>query len=957
MDLRFASISVFAFASIQAPATADAQSAQASIAPTVVVPRPAASWPTIGSDVPLDPAWHTGTLANGVRYAVRRGKQPPGTISVRVRMDVGALMERDEQQGWSHLVEHMVFRGTAHYPDGEGVRVWQRLGASFGSDTNAFTALRSTTYALDLPRADAASYSQALSVLSDMLTSATIDPKLLTTERAVVMAERAQRMPPLVRKMRETTQPLFFAGTKSATRDIAGNDATLNGASASALRAYYKAWYRPSRAVVVVVGDADPALLEQGVRTAFGAWTAEGAEPTEPDYGTPRAPATSVATVSDPQLPSQAILALVTPHDDGVYTIARQQRNFVDAVAIGILRRRLDSVAQRGESIILATVGVTRQRHIEDEVIVAITPKPGQWSQALEATYRVLNGALAAPPSQAEVDEQTAKLIQSLSSAVSTEQTLASAAVANGFVGSIDQQGGTAAPIFYLRLFALQRATLTPDVIQSAIKRLLAPDPRLLIASNVPVPVETAAKALASSRAAAADAGVAVREVSLAQLTLAGQPATVTGSDKIADLGIERVHLSNGVEIDLKQTAFEKNRIRVVVTFGHGLLGETTAGASSLWSSAAVTAGGIGPFSADELERLGAGRAILFGFGVGVDRFTFTGASGRRDVESMMKLMAAELTQPQFRAAPLGRLRDAVGVGYQSTFSQPVSVFQRFGAPYLHGGDARFAPLPPLSTVEGLTLPDFRSFWSKRLASGPLRVLIVGDFDRDATVAAVARTIGTLAPRTDDRPPASLVDVKADVPARGPVQLHHEGDPLQAVVAKAYPTIGLLDDVPTSTALDIAARLVETRMIEQFREQQGGTYSPFASHPQSSAMPHYGVFLAGAQLQTGRIDDFTRALNAIIVDLGAHGPTPDALARARTVASSASERALSDNGYWMNVLTGDLDDPRYLAFTKAAVSRWTDVTPATVKAAVARYLRPERGFAIEVLPVAPTVTK
>ena len=161
-----------------------------------VAAAPAASWPTIGSDVPLDPAWHTGTLANGLRYAVRRGQQPPGTISVRVRMDVGALMEQDDQQGWSHLLEHMVFRGTAHYPDGEGVRVWARLGASFGSDTNAFTMLGATSYALDLPRADAASYRQALSVLSEMLASATIDPKLLTTERAVVIAERAQRMPP-----------------------------------------------------------------------------------------------------------------------------------------------------------------------------------------------------------------------------------------------------------------------------------------------------------------------------------------------------------------------------------------------------------------------------------------------------------------------------------------------------------------------------------------------------------------------------------------------------------------------------------------------------------------------------------------------------------------------------------------------------------------------------------------
>ena len=927
------------------------------ILPVGAGPAAVAGWPTIGSDMPLDPAWRTGTLANGLRYAVRRGKQPPGTISVRIRMDVGALMEQDDQLGWSHLVEHMVFRGTAHYPDGEGVRVWQRLGANFGSDTNAFTGLRATTFNLDLPRADADAYNQALAVLSEMMASATIDARLLATERRVVVAERAQRMPPLARKLRDATQALFLVGTKAARRDIAGTDETLNAATATTLHAYYKRWYRPSRAIVVVVGDADPALLEQGVKTAFGDWTADGAAPGQPDFGAPRIPASPVATVSDPQLPAQVTLGFVTPHDDAVHTTARQQQDFIDAVAIGILRRRLDTVAQRGDAIILGTVSDTRQRHVEDEVVVTMTPRAGAWAPALEAAYRVLNGALAAPPSPAEIDEQTARIGDGLLSAVGGSSTRSSATIANGFVGAIDQNTVPAAPIYYSNLFRLQRPTLTPALIQAAIKRLLTPEPRVLVAASTPVPVDAVARALASSRAVAADIGVAMRDVSLSDLVLAGQPATVTGSDRIADLGIERVHLSNGVEIDLKQTVFEKNRIRVQVAFGHGLLGETAASATPLWSAPAVLAGGIGPFSIDELERLGAGRGISFGFSVGIDKFSLNGSSGRRDLEAMLKLMTGELTQPRFRAAPLGRLRDAVGVGYQSIFSQPVSVFQRFGAPYLHGGDTRFAPLPPLSTVQALTLPDFQRFWATRLATGPVRVLIAGDFDRDATVAAIARTIGTLAPRSDDHPPLAQIDVQANAPAKSPVQLHHEGDPVQAIVARAYPTIGLLDDDATSTALDIAARLVETRMIEQFREQQGGTYSPFASHPQSSVMPHYGVFLAGAQLQTARIDDFGRALNAIITDLGTHGPTADALDRARTVASSASARALSDNGYWMTVLAGDLGDPRFVAFTKASVSRWTDVTPDAVRTAVARYLKPGRGFVIEVLPVPPVARK
>ncbi|MEJ8630470.1 pitrilysin family protein [Sphingomonas sp. I4] len=272
-------------ASLAAPVTAQ------TTAPTATSPAvPALLWQGAGSDMPSDPAWRTGILPNGLRYAVRQAKRPPGSISVRVRIDAGALMENDEQQGWTHLLEHMVFRGTKDFADGEGVKIWQRLGASFGTDTNAFTSLTSTTYVLDLPRSDAASYAQAMNVLAQMMGSATISPAALETERKVVLAERALRLPPIAEKVQAVTNPIMLAGTKAAVRNIIGTDATLSAANADRLRAYYKAWYRPSHAQVIVVGDADPAMLEAEVRRSFGAWHAVGAAPPKPDFGAPTAP-------------------------------------------------------------------------------------------------------------------------------------------------------------------------------------------------------------------------------------------------------------------------------------------------------------------------------------------------------------------------------------------------------------------------------------------------------------------------------------------------------------------------------------------------------------------------------------------------------------------------------------------------------------------------------------------
>ncbi|MEM8726080.1 MAG: insulinase family protein, partial [Pseudomonadota bacterium] len=67
-------------------------------------------WLYRGSDVPVDRKWLFGEMDNGLRYAVRRNGVPPGQVSIRVRVDAGSLHERDEEQGYAHLLEHLLFR-------------------------------------------------------------------------------------------------------------------------------------------------------------------------------------------------------------------------------------------------------------------------------------------------------------------------------------------------------------------------------------------------------------------------------------------------------------------------------------------------------------------------------------------------------------------------------------------------------------------------------------------------------------------------------------------------------------------------------------------------------------------------------------------------------------------------------------------------------------------------------
>ena len=110
-------------------------------------------WIYEGSDVPRDKEWQFGEMDNGLRYAVRKNGVPPRQVSIRIRIDAGSIHEEDDERGFAHLMEHLSFRESKYLGPAMAIPTWQRLGATFGSDTNAETSPTHTVYKLDLPNA------------------------------------------------------------------------------------------------------------------------------------------------------------------------------------------------------------------------------------------------------------------------------------------------------------------------------------------------------------------------------------------------------------------------------------------------------------------------------------------------------------------------------------------------------------------------------------------------------------------------------------------------------------------------------------------------------------------------------------------------------------------------------------------------------------------------------------
>ena len=423
-------VSAFLAASLLAPLPSQAQTSA-----TAARPLPAANpsetaakrpWLYEKSDVPMDPAWRFGVLPNGLRYAIRRNDVPAGQVSIRVRVDVGSLMEEPSEAGFAHFIEHLSFRGSRNVPDGESKRIWQRLGAEFGSDTNAQTSPTGTTFALDLPRATDAGIDESLKILAGMLAEPNIAAAPVNAERAVILAERREGLSPMA-SVGDEVRKFYFAGQRLGRHSPIGTEATLNAATAERLRAFHDRWYRPDRTVIAISGAMDPAAMEAKLQSHFGGWQAKGPAQPLPDFGKPDPKAPAAKVVVEPSAPYSVGLAYLRPWTFNEDTIAFNQARLADELALELINRRLEIAASQGASFLQASVSLDNSYRSANATYVTIVPIGNDWEKALKDVRAIIEDARRTPPSQADIDREFAGMETGFNSAAATARVEGSA--------------------------------------------------------------------------------------------------------------------------------------------------------------------------------------------------------------------------------------------------------------------------------------------------------------------------------------------------------------------------------------------------------------------------------------------------------------------------------------------------------------------------------------------------
>ena len=901
-------------------------------------------WLYRGSDMPRDAAWTFGTLPNGLRYAVRRNATPQGQVSVRLRMDVGSLMEDDPQRGWAHFIEHMVFRGTEHFGDGEARETWQRLGASFGSDTNATIDATQTVFMLDLPHADRAALDTSLSLLSEMVDKALFKPAVVDAERGVVLAEHGRRRELDVR-MWDTMRPLFWAGLKYAERDTIGTPETLRGANAEGLRAFYERWYRPERATLVMVGDQDPKVMEELIAARFRGWKGSGPAPRAPDYGKLAKVANPVAAIAYLGSPYFATLAWTRATEDRPDTVARERRELAELLAERILNRRLEAKARGEAAFLSAGVDRKRSRHIADTTQIAVMAKEGRWKEAMAEVYAIVADALKAPPSQAEIAREMENLRGGWKAAVRSEPTRQSPQWAMSLVNAVDENDVVGAAPALQALFENLAPGMTPDAVETEVRAMFAGEgPRLVMLS--PAPLQGLSEALAAAEKAAPAVRQAERKASLDELPLPGGTGREVSRQPIEGLDATMVRFANGSTLLFKKTDFEKGSVSVELRFGSGLAGLPADRKTLVWTAPVLASTGVGPYDLDGLERLMTGRRMSISFNSAENAWELAGVTTAGELADQLHLLTAKLIAPHWDPPIVERYKASALENFDLSFSSAgARAGREFGA-VTHPGDKRWAPVER-ADVAALTPAGFEAMFGKALAEGPVEAVVVGDVELDAVVAAMLKTVAALPPRPPAPPIVGGVVTPKPAPA---VPFDHKGDRNQAFAMVGWSTLGGLENIRARRALSLGANLVQARLLERLRDQAGASYSPSAGATSSETFDHWGIFYAGSELAPDKTDLFFKLARETVAELAAKPAAADEFARAQNPVVSGLERRIRTNGYWLSAMEGWSTRPELIAQTRSLLSDYRSLTAEEVRAAIAKYVTDEGDWSILIVP-------
>ncbi len=911
-----------------------------------------APWNAETSDLEPDSSIIYGKLPNGLRYAVRPNQRPQNQVLVRMALDFGSAAEAENEQGLAHFIEHMAFNGTTNVAEGEMVKMLERLGLSFGADTNASTGYTQTQYKLDLPKPDPALIERSLFLMRETASELLFNPDAVNRERGVVIAEMRERENFGFQSARAANS-LFYPDTYFSTRYPIGKLNVLETAPAERMKALYQKWYRPDRTKIIVVGPVDTAAIEREIVAKFSSWKADSRPLGDIETCTVDINRKiSAGSFTHPEIGEAVGVQQIISDKLRPDSVDRALTELKMQIAASIISQRM-SRRSRDEDVPFLGGGLTFDIGFCDQyarIGFTASGKDGSWRELLPFTEQIVRQAVQHGFSATEIAEQIRRFDSAYTNNAKGEATKTSGAIANELVGLDEDVLNSAG---YRQILWLQlRPFMTKASIDAEFAKWFGQldTPLMFLTTKQGDGFETKqlVEAYNASRSLAVATPLA-RDEKVFAYTDFGPPGTVVEDKQIADLGIRTIRFTNGVLLNLKKTDFENNRIRYALRIDGGELhfGRTRAPLARLMAGAYVS-GGLEAHDIEDLRSLLAGTTVSPSFAVADDYFGSYGAIAPADLERQLQVMAAYTKYPAYSQNALRLYRRPLPEAYARLNATPGSALNIESAKIMTGDDPRFA-LVPLETMQSLDFAMLKEALGDALVTNRLEIALVGDVDEEAAIKAVAQTFGALPERktadnayTEERK-TSWAEVS------GNFDIPHRGERNQLSWRQVWPTTDDSDQKVTQS-MDLLARMVTLRLTDELREKLGATYGGGASSNMSNIYPGRGSFSIATTGDPKDLAAIEAAVDQIIAELVSSPADSDLFERARKPVLESYADWKKRNDTWIGVASEAQSNPDRLHRFRNSEALFKTITASDIWELAKLHLGKPAQFTFRALP-------
>ncbi len=447
---------------------------------------PVGAWAAAGTDNTFET-----TLANGMRVVVREDHRAPTAVQM-VWYRVGSIDERDGVTGVAHVTEHMMFKGTPSVGPGE----FNRRVAAVGGRDNAFTSTDYTAYFQQVP---ATQLKTVMALEADRMRHLTLEPAGYSKEIQVIMEERRMRTDDQSSARVHEAMNAVAWQAHPYRRPVIGWMSDLEQMTVADVRDWYRRWYVPNNATLVVVGDVSHQQVFGWARQTYGAIPAR-ALPERKQFEEPVQAGQRQLDVKAPADLPLLVMGWKVPR-------LNDPRKDVDPYALEMLAQILDGhdaarlptalVKEQQVAVSIDTSYDSTNRGPSMFMLQA-SPRPGHTVDQLEQAIR---GALAEVANKGVSEQELTRARSQLrASEVYKKDSMMGQAMEIGMLETLGY-GWQASPLMLDKLNQVTVADVQ-RVAQSYFK-----DDQLTIARLVPQPLDAAELAARAKRAEAVQAG------------------------------------------------------------------------------------------------------------------------------------------------------------------------------------------------------------------------------------------------------------------------------------------------------------------------------------------------------------------------------------------------------------------------------------------------------------------